>query len=400
MEKRTKESKRRLHSLILLTAFTAVLLIVTTNAWFTTQIDVNISNIRGKVEVAEGLEISLDAKTWVKELDLGSSDTSLTSVPSATIKYGPYTGHYNHVPSEFLPASTSGESYSNNGRKELSMLIGDYNGSALATISQSDESETDVTAADYAGYYAFDLFVKNSSKSNITKDVLQLNSDSSAWVLPADEPITDSGTEYKGDSDSGLQNTIRVAFARYGVGDQTTGYIKGTTGYEEILNTTKTQDISAVSIWEPNSDTHVQYILDNVKPFFDTAISGEHTYLKATTGNKFLTKTLKSSMTSSTNVNAYDWDSEIFGEPKTLQTTSNATYAPYTVEGVQNLIDISGSNLTIPANSVTKFRIYVWIEGQDPDCDNFASYGGGIEVNIGLTKSETVGNHDKYNEVK
>lgn len=35
-----------------------------------------------------------------------------------------------------------------------------------------------------------------------------------------------------------------------------------------------------------------------------------------------------------------------------------------------------------------KIRMYVWLEGQDPDCVNFASHGGGIKVNLGLCKGE------------
>ena len=34
--------------------------------------------------------------------------------------------------------------------------------------------------------------------------------------------------------------------------------------------------------------------------------------------------------------------------------------------------------------------MYVWLEGQDVDCTNLASHGGGIEVNLGLVKNEEV----------
>ena len=35
--------------------------------------------------------------------------------------------------------------------------------------------------------------------------------------------------------------------------------------------------------------------------------------------------------------------------------------------------------------------MYVWLEGQDVDCTNYASHGGGILVNVGLTKGEDEG---------
>ena len=30
--------------------------------------------------------------------------------------------------------------------------------------------------------------------------------------------------------------------------------------------------------------------------------------------------------------------------------------------------------------------MYVWLEGQDVDCINYASHGGGIEIDVGLIK--------------
>ena len=69
MENNQRNSRKRLNSLILLVAFTAVMLIVSTYAWFSTQKNVTLSGIYGKVNVAEGLQISLDAKTWKNEID-------------------------------------------------------------------------------------------------------------------------------------------------------------------------------------------------------------------------------------------------------------------------------------------------------------------------------------------
>lgn len=63
-ENKQKNSRRRLNSLILLVAFTAIMLIVSTYAWFSTQKNVSIANLNGTVKVAEGLEVSLNAKDW------------------------------------------------------------------------------------------------------------------------------------------------------------------------------------------------------------------------------------------------------------------------------------------------------------------------------------------------
>ena len=31
-------------------------------------------------------------------------------------------------------------------------------------------------------------------------------------------------------------------------------------------------------------------------------------------------------------------------------------------------------------------RMYVWLEGQDVDCINYASLGGGLTIDVGLSK--------------
>ena len=68
-ENKQKNSRRRLNSLILLVAFTAIMLIVSTYAWFSTQKNVSLANLDGTVKVAEGLQISLDAENWSNSID-------------------------------------------------------------------------------------------------------------------------------------------------------------------------------------------------------------------------------------------------------------------------------------------------------------------------------------------
>ena len=35
--------------------------------------------------------------------------------------------------------------------------------------------------------------------------------------------------------------------------------------------------------------------------------------------------------------------------------------------------------------------MYVWLEGQDIDCTNYASHGSGIHLDLGLVKGAQVG---------
>ena len=56
------------------------------------------------------------------------------------------------------------------------------------------------------------------------------------------------------------------------------------------------------------------------------------------------------------------------------------------------------TNFCLPANRICKMRIYVWLEGQDVDCINYASHGGGVTVNIGLVKGSEEDSHEPTEE--
>ncbi len=51
---------------------------------------------------------------------------------------------------------------------------------------------------------------------------------------------------------------------------------------------------------------------------------------------------------------------------------------------------------TLAPNSITKVRVYIYIEGQDVDNYDFASIGKNISVNFGFTKQRFVGNDIEY----
>ena len=183
-ENKQKNSRRRLNSLILLVAFTAIMLIVSTYAWFSTQKNVSLSGLEGTVKVAEGLQISLDAKTWKNGIDFKdfTEQTFIdTYVPGATLE-NPYQypdstksdgskiTAKNVLPDELLPVSTTGagEDITGVNAKTMAMYNGEnVNGNQLVSITKMAEEKA-------SGYYAIDLFLQNSSKSTVEFDPLQL----------------------------------------------------------------------------------------------------------------------------------------------------------------------------------------------------------------------------------
>ena len=386
MKRNSSKNKKKseLNSMFLIILIALVMFIISTYAWFSTQKNVSITNLNGTVEVAEGLEISLDAERWSNGIVLGTEEGQLSIIDNA------YAGNRNISPSEMLPVSTLGQVSGN--QTDLKMLRGKIeNSKELSEIKTMVETETSPTSSTYPGYFAFDVFLKNNSKTD-NDDELQLNYDSLLEILEADKSAT------------GLQNTARVAFALYN------GTADVMAGKDDILKQTAgigagatTPYITSVAIWEPNSNDHVQYIVDNnnkitwnaedAKKYASHELSSGGRGFDLTT--QMPTYALKDSSIGAKIEDIYKWDGNEKNVQKqnVLQTTKKSE-KDYTIkEGVQNLVSTTDgtSKFTIPANKICRIRIYLWLEGQDVDCINYASHGGGVKVNIGLVKGSTIG---------
>ena len=398
MKGKSKRNKRKseMNAMFFIILLAAVMFIISTYAWFSTQKNVSITNLQGTVQVAEGLEISLDAKNWSNGIVLGTEEGQLSIMDNA------YVGHHNISPSEMLPVSTLG--LVSGSMTDLKMLRGKItNSTMLENITETKESVSEPTSLEYPGYFAFDVFIKNDSKDTSHDDILQLNYDSSLELLDSSKTTT------------GLQNTARVAFAKYSgtsdtIADQDT-ILKETAG---VGVGAATVNITDVAIWEPNANTHVDYIVENnnkVTWSVGDATAYATKLLKDgkkgfDTNTQLPTYALKDSSIGNTINDIYKWDgseSQI-AKQHTLQTkltSKESTSVDYALEdGVQNLVSAKDgtTEFGISPSKISRIRIYVWLEGQDVDCINWASHGGGIKVNIGLVKGSTVGSKGEAGE--
>ena len=372
---RSKKNKKKseMNSMFFIILLALVIFIISTYAWFSTQRNVSITNLNGTVEVAEGLEISLDAENWSNGLVLGDEEGQLDIIDDA------YEGNHNIKPTEMLPVSTLGLAGSN--RTDLLMLRGTLNNSIqLNNIQKMDEEETNSEMTTYPGYFAFDVFLKNSSRQDDIDDVLQLNYDSSLEIMETEN------------SSTGLQNTARVAFAKYAGTSDTMAdaatILKETAG---IGVGGSPVYITDVAIWEPNSNDHVDYVVQN-----NNKITGAGASFNATT--QMDTYALTDSSEGQSIADIYKWDGteRLLQKQNVLQTTKTSTEDYSIAEGVQNLVSTSdgSTEFGIAPNKICRLRIYVWLEGQDVDCINYASHGGGVTVNIGLVKGSEEGSHE------
>ena len=421
-ENNQRNSRKRLNALILLVAFTAILLIVSTYAWFSTQKNVTLGGLDGQVNVAEGLQISLDALNWANSIDLSTqgiekyfaqtnTDLGLDGTPGKEKRSleNPYANRTNLVPDELLPASTTAQANEGIDLADFNF----YRGTNTEGIKLSGVEKLANEKA--SGFYAIDFFLQNATKTGVSdNDLLQLQGNSQISLKTKTKEST------------GLQNTFRVALAIFdddGVDDNVSANV--TTNQANILASTTGDErkITDVAIWEPNAsgkalkadggdagtgDTiatyaaHVTYIVQNNNRV--TFSSADRTAASISSDNRFAadskipTYALTTTSVGKEIANIYDWDTGAttngLVKQNTLQTPNTGVSKADDFDQTQNAVQLVSAKdgttaFSIKPNRYIHMRMYVWLEGQDVDCINYASLGGGLTIDVGLSKPGT-----------
>ena len=180
------------------------------------------------------------------------------------------------------------------------------------------------------------MYLRNLSKS-VAAEELQLNAGSSVWVDGSDGGATGTG----------LENCARVAFI---VSSNTVSASSDGEQARAIAGSASDK----VVIWEPNYKDHTQAIVDGDERI-DTKTS------------EF--KTLPIDTDYVTGEEAQTTVSNISSKTKTtgLAELENVFRAEYTdaqtgVTAATTMTDVSGANVTIPGNTITKVRVYIWFQ--------------------------------------
>ncbi len=332
-KKQQKKKQRRLLLLLLLLVGSAALFGTTTYAWFTANKTVTVDPIDVNVEAKSGLQISADGQNWKSVL----SNEDLTGVRAT------YSAAVNQIPSTIEPVSTAGV-VGEDGK--MKMFLGevttDDSGSWLLSSTQSVEEHR----TDAGSFVAYDIFLRTETAGQIYL-------------------TTNSGVEFTDTDDTGIKNATRVAFVVLG----------NTTSDDTIPNiqALNSGTSSPVTIWEPNADSHTSYGVANARDTYgiDTLTAG--------TGNTPV---------------AYDgildeFDTAAGVTIENANATSFATHFQTVTPGIQTDDGFSEYQPLISlSRGVTKVRVYMWIEGQDVDCENNAS-GGNVQFNIQMSTNSS-----------
>ena len=311
-----KENKRRkLTSQILLLFLTIIMLSASTYAWFTANKTITVSSMDVHVETSDGLQISADGFQWKTVLSNADIAAATSSYPTKII---------NQLPTNMEPVSSAGEVDTTTGHlKMFNASIGeDLDGDFTVTATGATD-----TIGTVGNYIVFDMFIRANVGGQI--------------YLTTDSKVTPK----QGFTSKGLENAARVAFV-----------IEGNTPSDSSLDTIQELKTStnSVYIWEPNSDVHTTYGVTAALEYGITTTVGPDAtrinYDGVSTANPTAIKLLEAN------------------------SIENSTYfSPVTPSLVTKAAETTYKTAFVIGTGITKIRVYMWIEGQDVDCENNAS---------------------------
>lgn len=318
----SKKSKRKidLKTAILILLLLAALLFASTYAWFTANRVVSVSNIDVRIEAQSGLQISADGEHWKSTLTVDD------------LKTAAYSGNSNQLPSTMEPVSTVGEVDTATGFMKMFYGKVDSKDNGFALTATAEPAET---AGTTGRFVAFDIF-------------LQVNQPEPNVILGENSTVTFKGTA----GNEGLQNAARVAFLKQGhaeIGAPASSFT-GLHGAESFL----TQSGDTTELWEPNSDVHTTAAVAAAKSNYDIDTT-----------------------TTDAEVIEYYGINQAITEAVDLGDTNDGTDAKNFTKVTPSIITDAAmadyDNAFSLEEGITKIRVYMWIEGQDVDCENNAS---------------------------
>ena len=423
---KNKKHARRVKRLALICTMCTLILVVSTYAWFIGMKTVNVSTFDVEIAATKGLYLSLDGVEWSETVGINKTNFSST-----------YAGNTNTwSDGGLIPMSTVGEISSTDSRLilfEKGSLTTTDGGYRLMTSQVDNTLATRGTNHEGKGFVAFDLFIKNLSGEEYYETYNQLNEEA-IYLTQASSVVVDETAGSKQDK-TGIENSVRVAFAQIArveadVTDATNVIQKMTCagGTLESEPVTGICDRYA-QIWEPNDKKHVSnainwYTTACLKRTDSAATSFTYSTDKCKTiadDNYYQTYTVGNVIDYSNYVDVYDGTeyNNFTGSISDIKVNGNSTVENGTSD--TNIGSILGEKegklynydyftdtekmltgmdrptfMTLAPNSITKVRVYVYIEGQDIDNYDFASLGKQIKVNFGFTKERFYAGDIKY----
>ena len=402
--KAEKRRNRKLRNLMFVCAICAIVLAASTYAWFTGLQEVKVNPFQVEIAAADSLQLSLNGEQWSETISFtDEADLKSKSYGGGTsVNWPKYKRPGTDIEvNGLVPVSTIG--IFNKDKSELKL----FEKQSMTTSSggyrllANEINYEDLNRQ--KGYLAFDLFVKNFSGTQYitSEDPNDISSEEAIYLTPESAVTVGEG----GVQDAGIENSVRVAFAQVGrisANETTPGNI---TGMSCTSGSGATGICRDAQIWEPNDTKHVATALswyntscrkrDNSSGNFletncETITGAVPTYSIAKAINpdpranqKDIVDIYDGKEYNGYTNNTIKETDEGFNrnQLKPLVAVDTFTDTEKNFKGVDR-----PSFMTLAPNSITKVRVYVYIEGQDIDNFDYASVGKYIKVGFGFTK--------------
>lgn len=341
-KKKRVQRKRKISPklLAIITFFTGVLVIVSSYAWLSASLNVKVRFFNLVVSSNNGLFISLDGINFSDsvELDVDSVIRDLRNT---------YPNHTNQwAYSGLWPISTNGILGPNSSK--FALFAGDVvkergkgkDGKKFLNTRQIDEDTARVGNL----FIAFDLFLKNVTGSpysdNIYFDAINID-------------FTEDTSEETRESMGGILNSIRMGFLKMSSTSSKSA--------PAVIQNLGCNNACQALIYEPNRASHTQKSIDAAKEHGVDLVDGVAipTYAVIKAGNKLVHANGHAGI---------PLDTEHFALQNTIVDE-----------------DFEEPIFQIP-DGITKFRVYVWIEGQDMDSLETNSVGADIAITLDIVK--------------
>ncbi len=390
MNKKSGRKKRKVFLLIIVTAITAIVLIVETYAWFVGLSTVNTNSFNINVSSDSGLELSLNGQYWVSgDSKLTISSSTIASHTTCSNASCGYNGNTNSWPAGGLrPLSSPGRLDTTTGRliffekSSLSATPGGYR----IVASQVDNSSQEVD-----GYVAFDLFIRNGTGTSYTNSYASGTAEN-VYLKKNPTATIDGGT-----GNHGAANSLRIGFfeiAGMKANGASVSDIQGlscsTTGTNKIKICASGGQYLNVNwnVWEPNHNNHtsevVSYFNSMCKRRNNSGAYSSTPCDSINTTSVVSTYLINRNISSSDNVDIYDVLNTYYGN---LTVSDAALTAENSYKSPTGDYTDSNQLLLLAGNSVTKVRVYIWLEGQDIDNYDLITKNTNVKISFGLTKN-------------
>ena len=374
---RDKKGRKSL-VLLLFLLLTVVLLSTSVYAWFTANYVVSVTDLDVTVASGSGIQISTDAINW-KSLVTSSELLAASSTYADAVNQVPTrvnTGTIlNPVSTVNTVAAVNGYKVGGENTKSLQglkMYLGSVTNNSLGNYILTATEENDRNGAS-GNYLAFDVFIKSDFSENTTL-YLTKNTSVKGYTV-----------------NSGIDTDIEYA-SRIAIIDEGNTASSSTTSTMQALN----DGTSAIFI-EPNYDVHTATGVNHASNVYGiTTYATTAAYNTANDSSVTYQPALAySGVKAPIAANQADYSTGATTGVKwgdATATNYGSLFGDVTINKLiasDNDTAASGTHTELMTlkPGVTKLRIYMWIEGQDIDCENKAS-GGTLIFNLGFEVNE------------